>query len=263
MLFPCRAPMGHARRITRILRSELQRQIRYLHVCLRVFAATCSTCPVTRDDLVRAWNRDSSTVTEFLWRNCLPALCAWKRCATKVDGRPQKVTTLAQGPLPGFVEDVLSCGPKYCVKPNENPVSLLSIVRREAHQAQLDDKDRCISEGVDCLMGRKEGTKSKPLRVKKTIDYLRDNDLTLLTADKEGGFVVMPVSIYEEKSSQAIGKNFVPFVGRKTKIKKQALVLREHLNLPHLGKNIEAAKNEGLRHSFRVKPISKACHLGP
>lgn len=84
---------------------------------------------------------------------------------------------IAEKELPGFVKDVLSCGPKYCVEPNEGPVGHVAMVRKVAHEAVHEEKERCISEGVDCLFAKKIGTKSKPLSVKKAIDFLREEQL--------------------------------------------------------------------------------------
>ncbi|KAG0444670.1 hypothetical protein HPB47_013524 [Ixodes persulcatus] len=40
------------------------------------------------------------------------------------------------------------------------------------------------------------------------IDYFKDNDLKLLTSDKEGGFVVVTRDMFAERSQQAIFENF-------------------------------------------------------
>lgn len=79
--------------------------------------------------------------------------------------------------------------------------------------------EESISEGVDCLFTKKIGTKGKPLIA---IDFWRDEQLALLTADKEGGFVVTPQPVYEEKASEALDKNSVTFSRQKIQVKKEA-----------------------------------------
>lgn len=55
-------------------------------------------------------------------------------------------------------------------------------------------------------MSRSAVNKSKQLSVKKAINFLRDKEQALLTSDKEGGFVVMPVALYEKKALQSMEK---------------------------------------------------------
>lgn len=108
-------------------------------------------------------------------------------------------------------------------EPNEYPVGLLSNVRRVAQQAQHQEKYRGISEDVDCLMARKGNTKSKLL----TLCMTKEDDLQSYL------FPCM-----RKKATQAISKNFVPFVQPKTIIKKRRpQICERQMNLLHLEKS--------------------------
>ncbi|XP_070377207.1 uncharacterized protein [Dermacentor albipictus] len=89
--------------------------------------------------------------------------------------------------------------------------------------------------------------------VGKTIHFLRKNNLSLLTADKEGGFVVLPKTMYLEKAKQAIEKNFVPLERTGRKVKAEALKLCEQINLTGLHKSVKAANMPGLNVFFSAK----------
>lgn len=52
---------------------------------------------------------------------------------------------------------------------------------------------------VNCLLSKRSGNKPHN-PVKDTVGYLKKNDLALLVADKEGGFVVMPKGVFRGSS---------------------------------------------------------------
>ncbi|KAH9378453.1 hypothetical protein HPB48_023143 [Haemaphysalis longicornis] len=133
-----------------------------------------------------------------------------KKGQEKVAACPGKVTCIGQVDLPASVEGILSCGPKFCTEPVETPVGMLTIVRKVADRVDADNKERCIAEGVDCLSSR-EGSVRVPNSVKRATEFLRSNNLSLLLADKEGGFAFMPKTVYESKATEAVAKNFVKF----------------------------------------------------
>lgn len=58
---------------------------------------------------------------------------------------------LGDASIPKNVADLLKLGPKFCEHPDLDKTELLSLVRTAAGRARLDEVDRCIREGVDCL----------------------------------------------------------------------------------------------------------------
>ncbi|KAH7948011.1 hypothetical protein HPB52_017700 [Rhipicephalus sanguineus] len=81
--------------------------------------------------------REASAVSEFLWTKQLPLLCSWKKSRKKKAMSSAKVTYLGQSSTPDTVDAVLRCGPKFCTVPNENPVTLLSMVRKNSFESSV------------------------------------------------------------------------------------------------------------------------------
>ncbi|KAG0411847.1 hypothetical protein HPB47_011028 [Ixodes persulcatus] len=140
----------------------------------------------------------------FLWerlRIMLPK--KKKQCAPA----PCKVTLLGDATVPPEVKKVLEHGPKLCTQPRLNPIEKIALVRSLADHVVPEEKGRCLSEAVDALRLRTAVQRSGP-RISCVVSYLQENNLKLLTGDKEGGFVVLPQALYDEKSSKDITKNF-------------------------------------------------------
>ncbi|XP_072142238.1 uncharacterized protein [Dermacentor andersoni] len=111
--------------------------------------------------------------------------------------------------IPEDIVDVLKKGPKFSSEPRIPGHELLSLNRRISNKAAPEDKERCLLDGVDSLTRTvsKKGTRPRtPTR--RIVNFFNDNDLRLLQADKEGGFVAMPSGMFNEKALQAIQKNF-------------------------------------------------------
>lgn len=104
--------------------------------------------------------------------------------------------------LPESIRRVLDRGPKYAVEPRKSRAELLSLVRGVARKVSETESVRCVSEGVDVLIRRSPGAAKVP--VKQVVTFLKDNSLSLLGSDKEGGFLVLPVDLYKVKAREAI-----------------------------------------------------------
>lgn len=92
---------------------------------------------------------------------------------------------LGDASIPKNVADLLKLGPKFCEHPDLDKTELLSLVRTAAGRARLDEVDRCIREGVDCLPQRVK--KGSSARLCTPVTVLREDGLKLLLSDKEGG----------------------------------------------------------------------------
>lgn len=165
-----------ARRFMRMAHSELWRQIRHLKDCLRVVSARHSVRVEGSPRLYQCLIRESETVKDFLWSRCLPTLCSWKRASSEKKVPPQQIKCLGDVTLTSEAESVLKCGPKFCCERNMQPVSLVSMVRKVASCVDQDNKDRCIAEGVEYLVGSSRRAQQCSGRVKNNIGFLRDSN---------------------------------------------------------------------------------------
>ncbi|KAG0423135.1 hypothetical protein HPB47_001072 [Ixodes persulcatus] len=145
-----------------------------------------------------------SQVTEFMWESLRATLPKKKNACAPA---PSPVLFLGEASAPKSVTDVLQGGPKYSLPPNPNPIEKLCIAKALADRVTPEERERFISEAVDVLRCKSGGQKKAP-RTAPVVSYFQENKLKLLTADKEGGFVVIPEGLFGEKSRAAIQKNF-------------------------------------------------------
>ncbi|KAH7947143.1 hypothetical protein HPB52_007747 [Rhipicephalus sanguineus] len=91
--------------------------------------------------------------------------------------------------LPDYVKKTLSLGPKFATEPKKSAPELISISRRVARAAPNSDEDSLVNECVSVVSRKRPASNHQPVR--RVQQFLRDNSLCLLPADKDGGFVVL------------------------------------------------------------------------
>ncbi|KAG0425992.1 hypothetical protein HPB47_026871 [Ixodes persulcatus] len=155
------------------------------------------------------------------------------------------VTVLGDVSLPGDVRITLEKGPKYSYEPSSKQHELLGMVRRVANRVSEQDRERAISKGVDSLKHTVSREPRKQPPVRKIIDFMRDSGLTVVEADKEGGFVVMREDLFQDKALAAIKKNFKPVEFLPKKQKTAALRLLKDVNLEGVRKAVNKAEKAG------------------
>ncbi|KAH6927068.1 hypothetical protein HPB50_026680 [Hyalomma asiaticum] len=101
----------------------------------------------------------------------------------------QAVKTSGDFPLPDFVERTLALGPKYATEPKKSAPELVSIARRVAKGGPVGERDSIVNEGVRVVSRKKPVVTHLPIR--QVPQFMRDNSLCVLPADKTGGFVVL------------------------------------------------------------------------
>ncbi|KAH8039742.1 hypothetical protein HPB51_008580 [Rhipicephalus microplus] len=76
-----------------------------------------------------------------------------------------------------------------------------------SRSADEENRERCLLEGADSLLRNRRNDRPK-LTTGGVVSYFKEHELSLLQADKEGGFVGMSTSSFQEKTSSANMKNF-------------------------------------------------------
>lgn len=135
------------------------------------------------------------------------------------------------------------------------------MVHKVADRVSEQDRERAIGDGVDCLRGTTSHvTKAKP-PFGKIVSVLKQSELALVEADKEGGFVVMPEGMFQDKALVAIKKNFktVKFLPRQQR--SAAMKMLKDLNLDSLRKAANKAENGILEVFFTGKTHKPDCPL--
>ncbi|KAH8038593.1 hypothetical protein HPB51_002232 [Rhipicephalus microplus] len=82
---------------------------------------------------------------------------------------------------------------------------------------------------------------------------VRSQDLKLLQADKEGGFVLAPTTVYKEKADAAVTENFQVANVKPSKVKATASKLCEEAGLQKLASSVRAARGVNLSVFFSAK----------
>ncbi|KAH7959328.1 hypothetical protein HPB49_010328 [Dermacentor silvarum] len=137
---------GHWKRIAKIWKSECWRQVRLLHDWLRVLCLSGRGEP-SGVRCLQEHQRLAGQATEVYWNQV-------RRHLPKKE-RPMvhrgSVTYLEGASVPEDIHELLQNGPKYSLEPCVSGHELLATVRRVAEKADKDEKQRCLSEGIDAL----------------------------------------------------------------------------------------------------------------
>ncbi|XP_040066971.3 uncharacterized protein LOC115320030, partial [Ixodes scapularis] len=131
----------------------------------------------------------------------------------------------------------------------------VALNRRVASKADKEDQERCLLEGVDCLLKcaprtvRGGGSNS----LKGVITHFKDHELCLLHSDKEGGFVTLPRGTFNKKAAKAIEKNFAPVNAKASNTRSRFVDLCKSLDLTKLAKDVSKCKIDALSVFFSAK----------
>ncbi|XP_042148073.1 uncharacterized protein LOC120838957 [Ixodes scapularis] len=130
---------------------------------------------------------------------------------------------------------------------------------RIADKAPTEEKERCVSEGVESLQRSYVGGKDNRSVLRTIVRHFHDSDLSLLLSDKEGSFTVLPKKLFGEKAMLAINKNFKLADTRPARAKTRAVKMLEELNLEALAKRARNSKLDVLKMFFAAKTHKVEC----
>ncbi|KAL3207983.1 hypothetical protein MRX96_039350 [Rhipicephalus microplus] len=107
--------------------------------------------------------------------------------------------------IPIDVECLLELGPKYSIHPRLDKTELVSLVRQASERTKAGEFESCVQQGVKCLP--KKSMRKGSSKILRLVSALEKADIKLLQSDKEGGFVLFPNPLYEEKVVAALSEN--------------------------------------------------------
>ncbi|KAH7941184.1 hypothetical protein HPB49_010814 [Dermacentor silvarum] len=154
-------------------------------------------------------------------------------------------------------------GPHYDLRPlawKENENSTNKPVKAQAWLTQglgtcpcwSSTENHTDTEGKTLLLIQQQC--SRRLNLPSAVSFLRDNDLKLIQADKEGGFVVGDSGTYRQLAQKAFRDNFKSAVNfRPTKAKKLAIESCENAELTTLAVTLKSSKELCLSAIFAAK----------
>ncbi|KAH7964066.1 hypothetical protein HPB51_027696 [Rhipicephalus microplus] len=134
---------------------------------------------------------------------------------------PDNLRVLGNVVLPEKVALVLKNRPKFSVVPKVSAHKLLALNQGISRSADEENRERCLLEGANSFLRNRRNGRPK-LTTGRVVSYFKEHELSLLQADKEGGFVVMSTSGFQDKASSAIMKNFESTTVKASKCAKSA-----------------------------------------
>ncbi|XP_075721211.1 uncharacterized protein LOC142762641 [Rhipicephalus microplus] len=235
---------GHVKRVAKIWKSELWRQVRVCQDWLRVVCYGNFPEGVAESKL-RSARRLAAEMTEQWWCFYLrQALSALRPRVSKKESIDSDLIVIGDVQLPDNISKVLQKGPKFSHEPAVPAFELLAYNRRMAEKAGQENQERCLLEGVESLQRSTIRPAKRTTRdnLGDIVRYFKDKGLSLTMADKEGGFVIMPSAIYQEKARQAIEKNFVKrnfYLNRMNQLAPQDVLIDTELLLASNSAHVE------------------------
>ncbi|KAH7973209.1 hypothetical protein HPB52_022925 [Rhipicephalus sanguineus] len=126
------------------------------------------------------------------------------------------------------------------------------MVRNAASRATQPEADRIVLGGVDALPTKM--SKIEQPAISGTVKVLQEKKQNLLQSDREGGFVILTSSIYQDKATSATNETFAAARGFvPSKAKKKAVELCEQAGLPKFTASVKASKGTCLTAFCTVK----------
>lgn len=132
---------GHVKRVCKIWRSELWRQVRLYTDWLRVtcYAQYPGWIAQRRFQCLR---REASHLTEIWWNcNLKSFLGAIGKSKTPVHGKGS-LTVMGGASIPSNISNILQKGPKFGLEPSVPPHELMALNRNVAKKAPQEDRGR-------------------------------------------------------------------------------------------------------------------------
>ncbi|KAH8026837.1 hypothetical protein HPB51_025577 [Rhipicephalus microplus] len=222
--------VGHGLRVCKILKAEWYRQARLHKQYLSALLFDRLEDTVAMQQL-RQFQRLADQSTEFLWARQLPVLRTG--VAKKVTDLKPTVHVPEQITVPPDILRTLSLGPKFAVKPKTSPPELLAMVRQVSRHVPEQEQPHSVSEGVDTVSRYRPAGSKIPLR--RVEAFLKEHSLTVLPADKEGGFAILTLGLFGSKAHTAVSSVFSSREDvRIEKVESEAKKLCKDLDLPRV-----------------------------
>ncbi|XP_064464986.1 uncharacterized protein LOC135376414 [Ornithodoros turicata] len=194
-----------------------------------------------------------NTFAEHLWRLSLSTLLGSLKKAKTVDPTPQGVIVLGSHSVPESVTKVLGLGPKFSLQPATSKAEVLGYIRNVARPLPEDAQASCIRQAVGAVKSAAL-PRSRLRQMKQVVQYSESADVNLVTADKEGGFVVVPRQLYVHKSEEALDKNFrKASADDERKARTKVLDICGSADILQLAKNVKSHKEKFLKVFYTAK----------
>ncbi|KAH7973266.1 hypothetical protein HPB52_023331 [Rhipicephalus sanguineus] len=184
---------GYGGRLYKIFRAEWRRQARFYRDWLHA-SILCDGSVRRAKQKWREFSRLLAFSTEAFWHRVLDSLRPL--VPPKVLPSEDRLHSSGDVELPEDFGRILRLGPKFAVQPRKDAAELLACVRDVARRAPEDERDSCVAQGMNVLASC--GQQLSGVRLVRLVTTLREHELCVLPADKEGRFAVLRQEVYRE-----------------------------------------------------------------
>ncbi|XP_040074891.1 uncharacterized protein LOC115330014, partial [Ixodes scapularis] len=238
-------------RIMQIARDEISSEIRVMQELLPAVMSKHLGLNYNRQPSFKFLQESARTLLSNSWDHFL----RHQKKSTEVTPRvkPEPPLNLSGVQLSPSTESLLAHGPKYAPAVANTKVDQLAAVYEIAAKIPEDSRQDFVAAGSRAVCFHGETRKTKNAAT-PAIKELRSAELRVLQADKTGGFVILSKEQMQEKTDEALKKNFLPLKSRPSgSLRSQVKALCDSSNLPSLKSAILAPAKQYLSIFFSAK----------
>ncbi|XP_042149994.1 uncharacterized protein LOC121838063, partial [Ixodes scapularis] len=238
-------------RVMQIARDEISNELRVMQQLLPSVMCGHLGPNYDRHAAFRFLQESASTLLSDSWNHFLRHLRNGGDVSTKA--QPEPPINLSGVTLSPATESLLAHGPKFAPPVNSSRVDELASVYEIAAKIPEDSRQDFVGAGTRavCFHGGSRRAKNASTPV---IKELQAGELSLLQADKTGQFVILNKQQMQEKSDEALKKNFI---GLKTRpsgsLRSRVKAMCDSSNLPSLKSAVLAPAKQYLSIFFSAK----------
>ncbi|KAM7305952.1 uncharacterized protein ISCGN_015848 [Ixodes scapularis] len=238
-------------RVMQIARDEISNELRVMQQLLPSVMCGHLGPNYDRHAAFRFLQESASTLLSDSWNHFLRHLRNGGDVSTKA--QPEPPINLSGVTLSPATESLLAHGPKFAPPVNSSRDDELASVYEIAAKIPEDSRQDFVGAGTRgvCFHGGSRRAKNASTPV---IKELQAGELSLLQADKTGQFVILNKQQMQEKSDEALKKNFI---GLKTRpsgsLRSRVKAMCDSSNLPSLKSAVLAPAKQYLSIFFSAK----------
>ncbi|XP_040070735.1 uncharacterized protein LOC115331401 [Ixodes scapularis] len=154
-------------------------------------------------------------------------------------------------------EDLLRGGPKFCVNVKPSRVDVFSAIQTIARKVGLDERVAFVDYAVSRMERVVDDSYKKDRRNFQAITEVRKDfksrSLELLQTDKSGMFAVLPLAVFEKKSTEALDSAFMAWQGKLGKLRKDISATLKDEGLETLARKVLNQPRSTLSLKFFLK----------
>lgn len=183
--------------------------------------------------------------------------CSFVNGAQSAGARSCGIVNPCKVALTERTEELLRGGPKFCVNVKPSRVDVFSAIQTIARKVGLDERVAFVDYAVSRMERVVDDSYKKDKRNFQAITEIRKDfksrSLELLQTDKSGMFAVLPLAVFEKKSTEALDSVFMAWQGKLGKLRKDISATLKDEGLETLARKVLNQPRSTLSLKFFLK----------